>query len=262
MITEGARWISQRNHPHQLWRTHSDTINKALLSRWWPPEGAKYLLKTDLFDEAVNEGLYTFLTDRAEQVMGMDISFPIIKQAKSRFLAYQSVQADVRYLPFKKDSFDLIISYSTLDHFTSIKEMMVSLHELRRVLRPGHQIILTLDNLSNPIILLRNVLPFRWLHHLRIVPYFVGATVGPSTLKYVIQETGFKVIEMETILHCPRVVMVVLSRWLQKHAQSKIQKQFLRLLQRFECLSRLPTCFFTGYFIAIKMAKGQENEDR
>ena len=76
----------------------------------------------------------------------------------------------MRHLPFAQGAFDGIVSNSTLDHFQSLDDLLVSLKELFRVLRPGGQMILTLDNLSNPIILLRNWLPLRLLKRLKIVP--------------------------------------------------------------------------------------------
>jgi hypothetical protein len=40
-----------------LWREHSDAVNGALLVRWLARESCGLLLKTDLFDEAMGEGL-------------------------------------------------------------------------------------------------------------------------------------------------------------------------------------------------------------
>ncbi len=51
-----ADWL--RLNPHPAWRRHSDRINAALISRWLPCKTDGRLLKTDLFDEAVGDGLY------------------------------------------------------------------------------------------------------------------------------------------------------------------------------------------------------------
>src|SRR5947209_3922449 len=58
---------------HRLWRAHSDTVNSLLL-RQWLPGGSGRLLKTDLFDEAVGDGLVPELARRAREVVGVDIS--------------------------------------------------------------------------------------------------------------------------------------------------------------------------------------------
>jgi SAM-dependent methyltransferase len=181
--------------------------------------------------------------------------------AKGRYSDLQTIGADVRHLPFANGTFDGIVSNSTLDHFESLDDLSVSLQEIFRVLRPGGQIILTLDNLSNPIILLRNWLPFRLLKRIKIVPYYVGVTLGANRLEYLLKETGFEVLEVDAIMHCPRVLAVTIARWVEKHTSIRTQKSFLRLLMAFEGLSCLPTRFLTGYFVAVKATKRYPNPD-
>lgn len=236
----------------KLWRTHSDSVNKALLIRWWPLSQIETLLKTDLFDEAVSDGLSPWLTSQAKRVFYIDISFGVHQMAKCCHSGLQTIGADVRRLPFANGSFDGIVSNSTLDHFESMDDMITSLQELYRVLRPGGKMILTLDNLANPIVFLRNGLPFHLLQRLKIVPYYVGTTLGPTRLQRLLKETGFNVVEVEAIMHCPRVLAVAMARWMDRHASLKTQRGFLRFLMAFECLSRLPTRFFTGHFIAVR----------
>jgi SAM-dependent methyltransferase len=239
----------------RLWRTHSDAVNEALLTRWWPREHFKGLLKTDLFDEAVNRGLAPFLMSRSNKFFCIDTSFGVHQRTRCRYLGLQTIGADVRHLPFPNGAFDGIVSNSTLDHFESLDDLSVSLQELFRVLRPGGQMILTLDNLSNPIVLLRNCLPFPLLKRLKIVPYYVGVTLRANRLEYLLKETGFEVLEVDAIMHCPRIVAVTIARWVEKHTSLGSQRSFLRLLMAFEGLSCLPTRFLTGYFVAAKVTK-------
>ena len=239
----------------RLWRAHSDSVNKGLLTRWLPDREIESLLKTDLFDEAVSDGLSSLLNSLAKRVFYIDTSFEVHQRAKRRHPNLQTIRTDVRCLPFSHGSFDGIISNSTLDHFKSHDEILISLRELYRVLRPGGQLILTLDNLANPIVLLRNGLPFRLLYRLKIIPYYVGVTLGPYRLQHFLKEAGFKVLEVDAIMHCPRAVAVAIARCLENHASPKTQKAFLRSLMVFEYFSRLPTRFFTGHFIAVKATK-------
>jgi len=238
-----------------LWRHHSDRINTELLRRWLPANRIDLLLKTDLFDEAIVEGLHSILTLHAKRLIGIDLSLPVMSEARLRYPHLQAVETDVRWLPFPDGKFDVIVSNSTLDHFESFDEIVVSLHEFYRILRPGGQLILTLDNLANPLIFLRNNLPFRLLHHLGIVPYFVGVTLGPHRLRHLLQGIGFDIIEVDAIMHCPRMFAVAIARWLERHASLKTQNAFLRFLMVFENCSRLPTRFLTGHFIAVKAIK-------
>jgi len=239
----------------KLWRTHSDAVNEALLTRWWPREHFKNLLKTDLFDEAVNRGLAPFLVSRSMRFFCIDTSWEVHQRARCRYFSLQTIEADVRDLPFRNGTFDGIVSNSTLDHFESLDDLSGSLQELFRVLRPGGHMILTLDNLSNPMILLRNWLPFPLLKRLKIVPYYVGVTLGASRLASRLKDCGFEVLEVDTVMHCPRLLAVTIARWVEKHTSLRAQESFLRLLMAFEALSHLPTRFLTGYFVAIKATK-------
>lgn len=239
----------------RLWRAHSDAVNKALVARWCPVGQMDTLLKTDLFDEAVSDGLSLLLNSLAKRVFYMDSALEVHEMAKCSHSRLQTIGADVRDLPFANGTFDGIVSNSTLDHFESLDDLSGSLQELFRVLRPGGQMILTLDNLSNPIILLRNCLPFPLLKRLKIVPYYVGVTLRANRLEYLLKETGFEVLEVDAIMHCPRVLAVAIACWMERHASPKTQRVFLDFLMAFERLSCLPTRFFTGHFIAVKVIK-------
>jgi SAM-dependent methyltransferase len=168
--------IWQEAYSQALWRMHSDAVNSMLLAEWWPKGSVERVLKTDLFDEALGDGLYPPLMLRANSIIGMDISTVTAQAAVTYHHDLHAVGADARCLPFIDDAFDVIISNSTLDHFGSSAELGTSLHELHRVLKTHGLLIITLDNRANPIVALRNAVPFPLLNRLGIVPYYVGAT--------------------------------------------------------------------------------------
>lgn len=87
-----------------------------------------------------------------------------------------------------------------------------------RVLRPGGELLISLDNLQNPIIGPRNLLPYHLLKRLRLVPYFVGKSHGRRGLTAALEKAGFKVLETRAIMHCPRVLAVAVAGMLQKKA--------------------------------------------
>jgi SAM-dependent methyltransferase len=251
--TTAEEW--QQEHRQVLWRQHSDAVNLALVQSWWPSEPVGNVLKTDLFDEAFGEGLFPFMRLNAKSVNGIDISAAIASSVQRKCPELQSTVADVRQLPFGNDQFDLIISNSTLDHFQTAGEISLAVGELYRVLRPGGQMVLTLDNLRNPLIALRHALPFRLLNTLGLVPYFAGSTFGPWGLHRVVDQAGFRVIDTASVMHCPRVVAVAIAGLLQRYAKRPAQKRFLHGLMAFEKLSRLPTHSFTGHFVAVRVVK-------
>jgi SAM-dependent methyltransferase len=249
----------KRSGPDRLWRKHSDGINQSLLSRWLPEQPVHRVLKTDVFDEAVGKGLARFLQTRAHSVVGMDLSFKNVQLACRGETSLCGACSDVRHLPFGDESFDVVVSNSTLDHFQSLDEITVSLRELHRVLCKDGQLIVTLDNLANPTIAARNVLPFKLLNQLGILPYYVGATCGPRKLQKLLREVGFEIRDVTAVLHCPRMIAVLIAKLLSSCAKGNAQQRFLRWLEAFERMSKWPTRYMTGHFIAVRAKKLQSH---
>ncbi len=238
-----------------LWRAHSDEVNRQLIQRWLKANKSGYLLKTDLFDEAVSDGLFTELSYCAKAVVGMDLSSSVVIAAGSHHEGLKTIVGDTRCLPFADDSFDIVVSNSTLDHFASHREIAISLWELQRVLRPGGKLLLTLDNPANPIIALRQLLPFKMLFRLGIVPYYVGATCDREHLSQILEETGFETLDTTAVMHVPRVFAVGLARVFERIHPSAIRRGFLKFLKIFEKLEEWPTRYRTGHFVAVLAAK-------
>ena len=246
-------WVDRESQA--LWRMHADEANSALLTRWLPTNGVERLLKTDSFDEAVGCGLYPCLSAAARHIFGMDVSFEAVHAAKGRYGKLQAMEADVRHLPLADDVLDMIVSNSTLDHFSSRADISIGLQQLYRVLRPGGQLLITLDNLGNPAIALRNRLPLPWLHWLGIVRYQVGVSLTPRGLEQALRAVGFDVLELTTLMHHPSVAAVALARMLQRRASPAVQRRYMRLLMDLECLSDCPTRFLTAHFVAVRAGK-------
>ena len=75
-----------------LWRAHSDRVNISLLDDWLGGRQFTDILKTDLSDEAVYQGLYPFLREHARFVHGIAVAVAGIlqkraaKKSRQRFL--------------------------------------------------------------------------------------------------------------------------------------------------------------------------------
>ena len=252
--TIAKRW--DKDQPQRLWRLYNDILNSDLINRWLThSDQVNFLLKTDLFDEALGKGLCPVLDPLSHNMIGIDISSSIVNMACGRNGKLSGITADLCFLPFNAETFDIVISNSSLDHFETKHEIIHGLHEIHRVMRKGGKLIITLDNLMNPVIALRSILPFRLLNLLGLVPYYIGATLGPRRLRRIIENTGFKVDALDAVMHPPRLPAVLLTRMFEKYAGAKKQNRFLHLLMAFERLSGLPTRFLTGYFIAVKAVK-------
>jgi len=242
-------WLGSSSPP--LWRRHSDAVNRRLIETWLSPHGSGSGLKTDLFDEAIAEGLYPLLAAKTDRVVGIHVSTSVIQAARRRYPGLEAARTDVRELSFGDGEFDVVVSLSTLDHFETLDELAVKVRELQRVLRLGRTLLLTLDNRANPLVALRNALPFPWLSRLGLAPYDVGATCGPRRLRRILHEAGFEVRAATAIVHCPRA----LAGALQRRTGASGQARFVRLLLPFERLGRWPTRFVTGHFIAMNAVK-------
>jgi SAM-dependent methyltransferase len=256
-------WAGAR--PTPLWRRHSDAVNSTLVERWLPTRVGR-VLKTDLFDEAMSTGLFPSLAGRADEVVGVDVSGEIVAAAAARHQGLQARRADVRSLPFEDGTFDAVVSNSTLDHFEDEAEIVAALRELHRVLRPRGRLILTLDNPSNPLNAIAKALPREWLNrvwvrHARVtarvghVPYHVGETMGAPRLRKVLPSLGFEIQAQDAIMHAPRAFAVVLAELTARRGSMRAQRRLLHALTACERMSRWPTRYVTGHFVAVSAVK-------
>ncbi len=188
------------------WRRRARTEHLELVRRWvGAPEGR--WLKTDLFEERQEERALLPHLGPATW-FGTDLSPAVASRGGGR-----SAAADVRHLPFPSATFDGILSTSTLDHFDDVGQIDRSLVELRRVLRPGAALLLTLDNPRNPLIRLRNALPRVVARRTGLVPFAVGATLDATDGRRRLEAAGFEVAAVEHLLHAPHVVGTRLAAW-------------------------------------------------
>ena len=126
-----------------FWRAHLKEIYRKLRDRWREGVRPGRILKTDLYDEAASRhGLIPVFGNGCGQIVGTDVSLQAARGAKQRMAEEwggwrKIVVSDARRHAFKSNVFDEIISNSTLDHFSDKKDILESLRELRRMLKPG-----------------------------------------------------------------------------------------------------------------------------
>lgn len=224
-------------------------------------------MKTDLFAEAFDVEQFLFdIAQVSSNIIAFDVSSEIVARARSN-AEHHGVEAssflccDVKHIPLKDNSVDLIISDSTLDHFPTEAEIVTSLRELGRVLDTGGVLILSMDNKRNltypPYFLVRC---WMWL---KLSPYFIGRTLSLTELSRVLEEIGLEVEESTTILHYPHPDGLV--RWLEhnlrKLSRGKLDGAIRATLAILEKLEGNRAQYLTGRYIAVKAVKRRQYGD-
>lgn len=250
-----------KGYSNELIAEHWRKVHLDLISRWADINCARRILKTDLFAEAFR--LQQFLFDIAQangKIVGIDHSNEIVALAKKSAAFYGSdsgkyLCCDVRQLPFRDNSIDLIISESTLDHLPSEADIIAALKELGRVLRVGGDLILTLDNRSNltypPYIVTR-----LWMR-LGLAPYFIGRTLSLASLHRALRKIGFSVEESTAIFHYPHPDCLVrlIESLVHRLGRGKLDNAIRKVLDLSDRLETKRTRYQTGRYIAVKAVK-------
>jgi SAM-dependent methyltransferase len=247
----------------EAWREHMQALYRGLQARWGENAGAVRVLKTDLYDEAISpHGLLSLLGGRCDRIVGTDVSLEIARAAKRRIESDRETAgrcavsvSDARSLAFRSCVFDEILSNSTLDHFPDKADITASLKELHRVLRPGGTLTITLDNPWNPVVFVRNLLPYPLLRSLGVIPFSMGKTLSRPALARALEASGFRVCESTAIAHFPRIVAIRVGRLLERSQSTRARGRLLGLMSAFERLARLPTRYVTGYYVAVRAVK-------
>lgn len=251
---EGATAPFVEAQRHHSWRAYCDELHAELVGRWAPLQRVQRALKTDLFDEAAGVGLDAALRSVAEEVHGLDVSTGVVSAAQRQHEGLAGVVTDVRRLPYAESSFGYVFSNSTLDHFPERSDIAISLRELARVTEQGGTVVVTLDNLVNPLIALRAVLPRTLLRATGVVPYYVGASLTLGGLVREVERAGLRVVDTTTIMHVPRVAAIPWST--RRDARSAADEaRTVRAMQRWERLARWPTRQLTAHFVGVRAVR-------
>jgi SAM-dependent methyltransferase len=228
-----------------------------LLDRWGGPSPGDSILKTDLYEEALDaQSRYMeHLSTERSMIVGMDISFDVARQASllKRSARTHYVVADLRHHPFRDGVFDFILSPSSLDHFNHPGDLHHSLGELVRVMTDGGRMLITLDNRQNitdPLL--------RLLNALGLLPFFLGHTLTIKELRQSLRNLNLTIMHTTAILHNPRLFAAASLRMVRLTRCQRLVQAVERLHIKMQRLGETDLRYWTGSFIAA-MARKPEN---
>lgn len=122
-------------------------------SPWWAEHIHRYKVVLDtlkpsdiLLDIACGTGFGShILAEKSAEVIGGDIDHPIIAEnnaiLKKDNLTFQVL--DGTKLPFEDNTFDVLVSFETIEHTIHFKEMLL---EFKRVVKPGGKLFISTPN--------------------------------------------------------------------------------------------------------------------
>ena len=111
----------------------------------------KYLnLRGDetLLDIACGDGYWTAkMKPRVQKVFGFDYNHKRLQQARKLVHDFGGIRCNAHVLPYKDAAFDCAIGICILEHF---EDDVKALREIRRTMKPGGRLALTVDSFSYP----------------------------------------------------------------------------------------------------------------
>jgi SAM-dependent methyltransferase len=154
-VSEIDGWVER-----SIVKTHGNLYRGRALTRYpIPPFPLGPGEERSLLDIGCNWGRWTIAAAQAGfRATGIDPKEKALAAAR-RVAAQVGVEAefvagDARRLPFPDDSFDVVFSYSVLQHLSK-PDTLTTVAEIRRVLRPGGTALVEMPNARGPLNLVR-----------------------------------------------------------------------------------------------------------
>ena len=219
-----------------------------LIDKWGGLPSDGRVLKTDLFEEAMGpDAFLTQLAGSQRVVIGMDVSWEAAARARKRDGQGRAryLVADARNLPIASGSLSVIVSPSTLDHFSDSSDLRTSLCELRRTLSGNGKLIITLDNRQNvfdPLLRVAN--------RVGLVPFLLGRSYTVRELRQELEGAAFEVVETTAIVHHPRMTAVALSALSRRLGWPSFTRLFHSTFSSMQRLKNSRLRYYSGCFVA------------
>jgi SAM-dependent methyltransferase len=223
-----------------------------LLRRAAGPLRGKRVLKLDLWNEAINTRILQWVAAEGAAAFGLDVSTVVAHRARENARREQFdlslLRADIRRIPFRDGSFDVVYTMGTIEH---IDEYRDALREIHRVLKVGGTAIIGVPNFWDPF--LRPLL-VTVMEALGRYPYAPEKSFTRAELRRDVEAAGLSVTKMTGILLLPGVLrMLDLFLHVRRGWAARRTEWFIRpfdaIEQRFAWLDRL------GYLVTAVATK-------
>ncbi len=172
---------------------------RTIFEQYFPPLAGRSLFKTDLWDEAKNTEILRWAADQGARPFGIDIAFDVVQEARCVLAKHRPgfAMSDIRSLPFPDNSFDLIYSMGTIEHFPNYE---VAAREIFRVLKPGGTAIIGVPNKTDPFL---RPLMVDLLNRIGKYGYGMEKSFTHGQLRRLLESSGFTVRAHTGILFIP-----------------------------------------------------------
>ncbi len=197
-----------------------------LFEEFAPKLRDRVVLKTDLWDEAKNTEILRWVAEQGANPAGVDVAFDTVREARRVLAPHRPAFAggDVRALPVRSASVDIVYSMGTIEHFPEYAEAVA---EIFRVLRPGGTAIVGVPNKLDPF--LRPLL-VHTLNACGLYGYGMEKSFTPGALQRLLESAGFRVTARTGILFIPGWLRM-LELWLytRRSPLTRLTTPFVRL---------------------------------
>ena len=226
---------------------------RILCKQFFPSMKGLLVLKSDLWDEAKNSEILRWMAEEGARPAGIDLSFEVVRQAERLLSDFHPALAvaDVRSLPFPDNSFDLLYSMGTIEHF---EDSAAAVREFFRVLRPSGIAIVGVPNKFDPF--LRPLLVHLW-NAFGAYPYGMERSFTSRGLRRLLESAGFRAIGRSGIVFMPGWLRIM-DLWCHVHAPSLARLTGWLVSPFAWAYRRFPAVRRHGYLIAWAVAKPAE----
>jgi len=182
---------------------HFSEVISNFLNRWIAVKCGCRVLKLDLFNEMTHTPHLEWFSDRNAQTFGIDISKVVVLNAKKKFRGTPFfINGDIRELPFKDDSFDIVFSIGTLEHLRTQEN---AVFEVRRVLKHGGTAVIGVNNRNSMWLS-----PVLWetVEFLGICRRYCSyePSLSPKDLEILLTKAGFTDIRLDGTYLYPKIL--------------------------------------------------------